>query len=306
MDVRDRRRSVTTVRAVDGKCARCRRDVVRAIVRAVLRAVDDTRRARAARSRAERQVTGGVRKERDEEDGMADDTSSPRRTLDRRVQHGLARDLRRPVQPDRVLARQGRAARRDRRFPASTRRCCSSCAARPRSSRSTCSSTRPTRASAPAPRASRRRPIRSTRSSRSSPPATRRRSCTFAWNASFPGRRSARGNAATSAATASAASSRACRQKFTFFSPEGVPLRATLTLTLREYKTLDEQLTQLNLSSPDRTHAPLHAARATRCRASPRATTRGRASGGRSPTTTTSTIRAGSMPGALLTVPSIR
>ena len=31
--------------------------------------------------------------------------------------------------------------------------------------------------------------------------------------------------------------------------------RATLTLALREYKTLDDQLSQLNLSSPDRTHA---------------------------------------------------
>ena len=50
------------------------------------------------------------------------------------------------------------------------------------------------------------------------------------------------------------------KQKFTLFSPEGVPLRATLTLSLREYKTLDEQLEQLNLSSPDRTHA--HVARA--------------------------------------------
>jgi len=45
------------------------------------------------------------------------------------------------------------------------------------------------------------------------------------------------------------------KQKFTLFSPEGVPLRATLTLTLREYKTLDEQLAHLNLSSPDRTHS---------------------------------------------------
>jgi nucleoid-associated protein YgaU len=44
------------------------------------------------------------------------------------------------------------------------------------------------------------------------------------------------------------------KQKFTLFSPEGVPLRATLTVTLREYKTLGDQLGQLNLSSPDRTH----------------------------------------------------
>ena len=33
-----------------------------------------------------------------------------------------------------------------------------------------------------------------------------------------------------------------------------MPLRATLTITLREYKTLKEQLDQLQLSSPDRTH----------------------------------------------------
>lgn len=45
------------------------------------------------------------------------------------------------------------------------------------------------------------------------------------------------------------------RQKFTFFSPLGVPLRATLTVALREYKTLDQQLARLNLTSPDRTHS---------------------------------------------------
>ena len=45
------------------------------------------------------------------------------------------------------------------------------------------------------------------------------------------------------------------RQNFTLFSTGGVPLRAKLTLSLREYKTLAEQLDELNLSSPDRTHA---------------------------------------------------
>lgn len=38
------------------------------------------------------------------------------------------------------------------------------------------------------------------------------------------------------------------------FSPEGVPLRATVTLVLREFRTLEDQLDELNLSSPDRTH----------------------------------------------------
>ncbi len=45
------------------------------------------------------------------------------------------------------------------------------------------------------------------------------------------------------------------KQRFTLFSPEGVPLRATLTVMLREYKTLEDQLRRLNLTSPDRTHS---------------------------------------------------
>lgn len=45
------------------------------------------------------------------------------------------------------------------------------------------------------------------------------------------------------------------RQRFTLFSPEGVPLRATVTVAMREYQTLGEQLRRLNLTSPDRTHA---------------------------------------------------
>lgn len=44
------------------------------------------------------------------------------------------------------------------------------------------------------------------------------------------------------------------KQKFTLFSPEGVPLRATLSVSLREYRPLELQLKQLDLSSPDRTH----------------------------------------------------
>jgi len=79
---------------------------------------------------------------------------------------------------------------------------------------------------------------------------------TFAWNEAFPGADlpPESGNQRRNAFRGVVES---CRQKFTFFSPEGVPLRARVTLTLREYKTLDEQLQQLNLSSPDRTHAHL-------------------------------------------------
>ena len=42
-------------------------------------------------------------------------------------------------------------------------------------------------------------------------------------------------------------------QRFTFFSPEGVPLRATVSLGLREYRRLSEQLKDLNLQSSDHT-----------------------------------------------------
>lgn len=45
------------------------------------------------------------------------------------------------------------------------------------------------------------------------------------------------------------------RSQFTLFSSEGIPLRATVTLVLREYRPLDTQLEQLGLNSPDRTHA---------------------------------------------------
>lgn len=94
--------------------------------------------------------------------------------------------------------------------------------------------------------------------------------CTFVWNDKFPGSSLGQpsGPAATGAAGGAPGASQgnqsrngfkciveSVKQKFTLFSPEGVPLRATLTVALREYKTLDEQLAQLNLSSPDRTHS---------------------------------------------------
>jgi nucleoid-associated protein YgaU len=43
------------------------------------------------------------------------------------------------------------------------------------------------------------------------------------------------------------------QQKFSLFNPLGIPLRATLTVAFREYKTLEDQLTELNLQSPDLT-----------------------------------------------------
>lgn len=41
------------------------------------------------------------------------------------------------------------------------------------------------------------------------------------------------------------------QQKFTLFNPLGIPLRATLTVSFKEYQTLEEQLKKLNLQSTD-------------------------------------------------------
>ena len=43
------------------------------------------------------------------------------------------------------------------------------------------------------------------------------------------------------------------QQKFTLFTPAGIPVRATATLSVKEYKTLEEQLKELNLQSSDHT-----------------------------------------------------
>jgi nucleoid-associated protein YgaU len=43
------------------------------------------------------------------------------------------------------------------------------------------------------------------------------------------------------------------QQKFTLFNPAGIPVRATATLSFKEYKTLEEQLKELNLQSSDHT-----------------------------------------------------
>lgn len=43
------------------------------------------------------------------------------------------------------------------------------------------------------------------------------------------------------------------QQKFTLFNPAGIPVRATLSVSFKEYKTLEEQLKELNLQSADHT-----------------------------------------------------
>ncbi|HSF43589.1 MAG TPA: peptidoglycan-binding protein [Thermoanaerobaculia bacterium] len=44
------------------------------------------------------------------------------------------------------------------------------------------------------------------------------------------------------------------QQRFTLFSPEGVPLRATLSVRLKEYVTLEDQVERIRYESRDRTH----------------------------------------------------
>ncbi len=82
--------------------------------------------------------------------------------------------------------------------------------------------------------------------------------CMFQWNTQFPG-----SSLNTVAAGTTGNQNRngfPCivenvRQRFTLFSPDGVPLRATLTVTLREFRHLNEQKKQINPHSPDRTQA---------------------------------------------------
>jgi hypothetical protein len=45
------------------------------------------------------------------------------------------------------------------------------------------------------------------------------------------------------------------QRRFTLFNSLGVPLRATVGVTFREYKALEEQLSELNLQSTDHTKA---------------------------------------------------
>lgn len=75
----------------------------------------------------------------------------------------------------------------------------------------------------------------------------------FLWGPEFPGNRLLRDEAGQRR-EAFPCVMESIRQKFTLFSPDGVPLRATLTVSLREYRDLENQFAQIKPSSPDRTH----------------------------------------------------
>jgi hypothetical protein len=78
------------------------------------------------------------------------------------------------------------------------------------------------------------------------------RVCFFSWGDQFPGQRN---YASTGSPQRHGFKCivESVRQRFTLFSPQGVPLRATLTVSLKEYKTLAEQIAELNKTSPDHT-----------------------------------------------------
>jgi hypothetical protein len=76
--------------------------------------------------------------------------------------------------------------------------------------------------------------------------------CRFGWGESFPGLVHQSGQVSGKRKTFECLIE-SIQQKFTLFSPQGVPLRARLTLALREYKTLEQQLKMLNLQTADHT-----------------------------------------------------
>jgi nucleoid-associated protein YgaU len=77
---------------------------------------------------------------------------------------------------------------------------------------------------------------------------------TVTWNHHFPGD-SLTGPLGSQRRNSFVGVIESIKQKFTLFSPEGIPLRATVNLSIREYRKLDDQLAALNLMSPDRTHS---------------------------------------------------
>jgi hypothetical protein len=88
---------------------------------------------------------------------------------------------------------------------------------------------------------------------------------TFSWNRSFPGSKitfpqSSSGPGGDLSRYSFTGVVQNIRQRFTLFSSEGVPLRATVSLTLIEFRPLDLQLRELGLASPDRAHGHVLAA----------------------------------------------
>jgi hypothetical protein len=83
--------------------------------------------------------------------------------------------------------------------------------------------------------------------------------CLFSWAREFPGKRSyGRPGEAPPLGNQQRFGFKcvidSVRQRYTLFSTEGVPLRAVLTVSMREHKTLKEQVDELRRQSADHTH----------------------------------------------------
>jgi hypothetical protein len=80
--------------------------------------------------------------------------------------------------------------------------------------------------------------------------------CFFTWGSEFPGKRVYTGTGSP-LRNGFKCVVESVRQRFTLFSPQGAPLRATLTIQLKEYKTLAEQIAEINAQSADHSHTHL-------------------------------------------------
>jgi nucleoid-associated protein YgaU len=78
--------------------------------------------------------------------------------------------------------------------------------------------------------------------------------CFFSWGSEFPGQQSYFEGTGSQQRHGFKCLVESVRQRFTLFSPQGVPLRATLTVSLKEYKTLAQQMNEINKTSPDHSH----------------------------------------------------
>jgi hypothetical protein len=70
------------------------------------------------------------------------------------------------------------------------------------------------------------------------------------WGSAFPGAVTSESEAPTPTFDAVVET---VTRRYTLFDPDGMPLRCIVSLTLREYRTLTEQLTELNLQTSDHT-----------------------------------------------------
>jgi hypothetical protein len=80
--------------------------------------------------------------------------------------------------------------------------------------------------------------------------------CRFVWGpATFPGSNFTGRVASQNRENGFQCVVESVRQQFVMFSPKGVPLRAKLTVSLKEYQSLDQQIDSIRFESPDLTHA---------------------------------------------------